>query len=463
MNNRIMIVSGNRNRFTFLIFIFLFAILQMPAEENEKWDIEKVVSVGINNSFSVQTERENLLKKQLSLKSSKSFGNLSVDLKGGMVLNWSSDQGIFLSESFTSAMTFPVSEQIALISEYTMDSGSLESGITENRGSFLLGINIKPLQDTKYLSNYESALNNLNGEELSWTSSLIKTELGIQVAYIKAIENISDREIVELEFLNKKNIWKENKEKFELGLVSKITLNSSYLKKLKISESLEQSKADEYVSLLKLSRLINVDLSDIELKPLLPFDMVKPDKDQLIQSALLSSISLKQSLLKLKILKKSMNLMKNNFFPDISIIPGIEIPVTDPENLTPGISVNMEFLVDRSGKYALEKRNIDIVQQERKVKIIKNAIIDNISIALYDFSTEQKKIEYLTAFLDQKNIILSEKEKSFKENLISSTELETARIDVLNAKNDLKNIWNILWSTWYGLEAIKNGYTVSME
>lgn len=458
-----MTASGNRNGFSFFIFVFFLLTLQITAEENKKWDIEKAVSTGLKNSYPVQTERENLYKKQLSLKSVKPFGNISADFKGNMVLNWLPDQNISLSESLNSAITFPVLKQIDVITEYTMERGSLAADANDDKGSFLLGINIKPLQNLKEVSDYESALYSLDKEKLSWTNSLIKTEFGIRSAYIKAVENISVRKLLELKFINSKNIWIENKKRFELGLISGSTLENSLLKKLKTAESLEQSREDEYISLLKLSRLINVDLSEAELKPLLPFKSVKIDKEQLVQSALFSNILLKQSILKLKIMKKSARIIKNDFMPDISIVPGVEIPVTDPENWTSGISVNIEFSLDRSNIYTLEKRNIDIMQQERKIKMIRNTIVDNISIALYDFNTEQKKLEYLTAFLNQKNITLIEKENAFREKSLLSTELETARINVLNAKNDLQTTWNDLWLTWYSLEAVKNGYAGSLE
>ncbi len=458
-----MTASGNRKKFSFLIFIFFLLTLQVTAEENKKWDIEKVVSFGLKNSNTVQTERENLLKKQLSLKSVKTFSNISADFRGGIDLNCSLGQNISLSESFNSVITVPVFKQIYMITEFTMGNGSSTVDTSDDTGSFLLGINIKPLQSLKEVSDYESALNSLDNEKLSWTNSIIKTELGIRSAYIKAIENISARKLLELKFINSKNTRIENKKRFELGLISGSTLEDSFLTKLKTAESLEQSREDEYISLLKLSRLINVDLSKAELEPLLPFKQVKIDKEQLVQSALLSNFLLKQSVLKLKIMKSTARIIQNNFLPDISIAPGIEIPVADPENWTSGISVNIEFSLDKSNKYALEKRNIDIMQQERNIKMIRNTIIDSISIALYDFNTEQKKLEYLTTFLKQKNITLIEKENAFREKLLRSTELETARINVLNAKNDLQTTWNDLWLTWYSLEAVKNGYAGSLE
>ncbi len=455
--------SEKRNVFLFSILIFFLLTVSVTAEQNTKWDIEKAVSEGLKNSYTVQTERENLYKKQLSLKSVKPLGNISAGFKGNMVLNWSPDSNTSLSESLNSVITFPVLKQIDVIAEYTMERSSLDADVNDNKGSFLLGINIKPLQNLKEVSDYESALYSMDKEKLSWTNSLIKTEFGIRSAYITAVENISARKLLELEFINSKNIWIENKKRFELGLISGSTIENSLLKKLKTAESLEQSREDEYISLLKLSRLINVDLSEAELKPLLPFKSVKIDKEQLVQSALFSNILLKQSILKLKIMKKSAQIIKNDFFPDISIVPEVEIPVTHPEDWTSGISVNMEFSLNKSNKYILEKRNIDIMQQERKIKMIRNAIADSISIALYDLSTEQKKLEYLTAFLNQNNISLIEKENAFRNNSLLSTELETARINVLNAKNDLQTAWNNLWLTWYSLEAVKKGYAGSLE
>jgi len=162
-------------------------------------------------------------------------------------------------------------------------------------------------------------------------------------------------------------------------------------------------------------------------------------------------------------MKRSAQIIKNKILPDISIVPGVEIPVSHPENWTSEISLNLEFSFGRPDKYTLEMKNIDILQQERKIKIIRNTIADNINIALYDFNTKKNKLEYLTAFLKQKNIILAEKENAFRGKSLLDTELESARIDVLNAENELQTAWNNLWLIWYRLEAVQKGYAGSLK
>ncbi len=460
-----MISSRQRNKV--VLFIFIFSLLTLPslkADENKEWDIETAVSSGIKNSYTVQTERENLYKKQLSLKSVRPVGNITASLKGTMALGWSPDQNISLSESFNPVITFPVLKQIDIITEYTMVRGGLVSDVNDSdNGSLFLGINIKPLQNLKEISDYDGSLYRLNKEKLTWSNDLVKTEFFIRRAYIRAVEKISVRNLLELEYLNAKNIWIENEKRFKLGLVSKNVLTNSLLKKLKTGESLEEARENEYISLLKLSRLINADLSNVKLDPLLPFKPVRMDKVLLVHSVLSHNILLKQLTLKLKMMKRSMQIMKYDRIPDISIVPGIEIPVTDPVNWSSGLSINIEFSLDRSGKYTYEKKNIDIRQQERKIKMIQNALTDSITIALYKFKREKNKLEYFTAFLQQRNSILSEKKNAFKEKLLRRTELETARINVLKAKNSIQTVWDNLWLIWYSLEAARKGYVGSLE
>ncbi len=456
-----MFITKGKPGFLFIFFFFLLSS-RITAEENKNWDIEKVVKIGLDNSYTVQTEKENLLKKRLYLKTVRFPENISIDLNSNVSLDWYPNDNLSFSPSLNVTLTVPVLPSINIISEYTLSESSSATDKTDNYGSLLVEMNIKPLQNLKKSSDYEIAFDNLNIESLAWRSCLIKTELDIRTAYINATETISALQLIELQLKNQRNIYAQNKKRFEFGLVSRNTLENNLLAKLKIENSFEKAKEKKYIALLKLSRLINVNLSKVKLQRLPEFKSKTLDRKKLIKSALTNNIQLKEALLQLNILKKSMNKMKNSFLPDITIIPAIKITDVNPEKWISKISVNMTLSTNFSNKYNLQKIKINLIQQERSINTIRHSIVDNIDIALYDFNIKQEKIKQLALLLNQKKKIYTRKKRAYEEKKLLATELETAKINVLIAENNLCNAWDDLWLAWYNIQAIEKGYIDSI-
>jgi len=454
---------------TMIIFLILLANLATAQDKSKKWDIEKIVTLGLQNSQRLQTERENLLKKQLYLKSLKFPSNISLSFSGNLTLTWPVNQNLSISPSANATITIPILSQIQITSGYSISQGNPTQGnlsATQNEanyGNFTLGIYVNPLQTFKEISQQKTAKQGLDEEELTWLGALIKTELNIRRAYITVTEAITQREIAERKLKNVNNLWLENKKRLNLGLLSEKAFNQYTLEKMGAEENLIEKRENEYIALSTLSHLINLDLSGIEFQPLpqsRPIEVEKwvSEREKFTKRVISNNIQLRKARLKLEFLKESLDKMKNSSLPEVTISPEVTVPVGNLQNWTSKISMGIELSLSGSNKYSIESKKIEIAQQERSIISLRHSIIENLNILLYQIKLKKYRVKQLSLLLDQKKQNYEKCKRAYTEGKLLSTQLEAARINLLKAQENLQEGWDNLWLLYYRLKAAQRGY-----
>jgi len=424
--------------------------------------MERVVMAGLKNSDSMKYARDNLKKKQIYFNSKKFPNNITLSLSNNSEIFFKNGDN---NKTITADLDIPFTDEISVIFGYTLTCGSspkIEDTLyreDKSNGSFLFGMSINPLEGIKEISEYKKALDSLNIEQLKQEYSRIGIELEIRSSYITALESIGARKLAEYVLENTKKEYKHTKERFDLGLVSRNSLDSSLLRKLEAEEGLDKKRRNEFAALLSLSRLINVDVSKKSLKSLGSFPYRDLDEKKIISTIVSSNILLKIANNKLSRLKKNLKTAEYAFLPEINIIPGIVVQDKNSDKWAPGLSINMSFDLSFSQGYDIKKTKIDILQQERVIRDIRRSIEDTEKIIVWSFKARQKKVKQLKLLLKYKKNIFLEKQVKYKEGEILSTELEKARISILKAENDLKKTWDSIWMAWYDLQAISMGYS----
>jgi len=363
----------------------------------EEYTLEKLINIGLENSYAIKQENVNNLNARSNLRSSWIRLLPSASISAGSSKNYDTDM------DWSKSASFHLSKDISL-------------------------------NEPSYYDVRTSILNKKNAD-LSLENMKKLIAYTVFIKYLSVLEAQKNLEIQKENLALQQKTTDQVQIQFEMGDKSTLELQQSKISQ--IDYEIAVNEAVNSLNKLRKSLFSYLNISDEG------FDLSTPEIDVTIDEAeFVTNISLKQMENSLKSSKIIVSQLKMNFLPSITILYSMnhnnpddiyDLGNYDRTNNTLSLSAsyNIFNLFDTREQYLQSKRNHELLKMD--LEITKKSNIIDLQILLSDLETIKQSQKLYGEKLELAEQNLQMAQEHYKHGMISLLDLDRSKIEFQNS------------------------------
>jgi len=363
----------------------------------EEYTLEKLINIGLENSYAIKQENVNNLNARSNLRSSWIRLLPSASISAGSSKNYDTDM------DWSKSASFHLSKDISL-------------------------------NEPSYYDVRTSILNKKNAD-LSLENMKKLIAYTVFIKYLSVLEAQKNLEIQKENLALQQKTTDQVQIQFEMGDKSTLELQQSKISQ--IDYEIAVNEAVNSLNKLRKSLFSYLNISDEG------FDLSTPEIDVTIDEAeFVTNISLKQMENSLKSSKIIVSQLKMNFLPSITILYSMnhnnpddiyDLGNYDRTNNTLSLSAsyNIFNLFDTREQYLQSKRNHELLKMD--LEITKKSNMIDLQILLSDLETIKQSQKLYGEKLDLAEKNLQMAQEHYKHGMISLLDLDRSKIEFQNS------------------------------
>ena len=363
----------------------------------EEYTLEKLINIGLENSYAIKQENVNNLNARSNLRSSWIRLLPSASISAGSSKNYDTDM------DWSKSASFHLSKDISL-------------------------------NEPSYYDVRTSILNKKNAD-LSLENMKKLIAYTVFIKYLSVLEAQKNLEIQKENLALQQKTTDQVQIQFEMGDKSTLELQQSKISQ--IDYEIAVNEAVNSLNKLRKSLFSYLNISDEG------FDLSTPEIDVTIDEAeFVTNISLKQMENSLKSSKIIVSQLKMNFLPSITILYSMNHnnpdDIYDLENydrtnntLSLSASYNIFNLFDTREQYLQSKRNHELLKMD--LEITKKSNMIDLQILLSDLETIKQSQKLYGEKLELAEQNLQMAQEHYKHGMISLLDLDRSKIEFQNS------------------------------
>ncbi len=421
-------------RVSFLLLLCFFLVsgtIGLGAFEHDAWDIERVVTVALQQSETLLKAREDLVFKRLELQQTIPLRTTDLVFEG-TTSEHQNAVGNYHQETFT--LTIPLLPRLRMGSSYTV-----QENIPDR-----FWVELQPLaEDPSAEKRLEYVIAQLELEE-----AIINTELEARQQYISALAAVKSLYYTKEEGELAEKTEELMKCRHELGLVSEAELQSAKSGALEAKVQLAIVEKNEYTTRMALSRILGTNLLTAAFKELPEFPGDILTEEYILEQALNNNVSMKVAQLRLDYYRQHQAWVK-------TLKPQLALKAESPmDTWDPALSAALVWRLGADLPLLVEADRLRLQQLERTVESGKDQLITSLKTALLDFKVQRLMVEQLKSLVEQTEMNYLRMQGRFEDGEVLLVDLDKAKLAMKKAKDNYINGWHSLWSAWYSLLAM---------